>query len=259
MTQDLLLSNTSIVVTRPRHQSGPFCDKLRELGANPIAVPCIEIEEHSEQISFNPDEIDLVIFVSPNAVEYGYRVLPNLSKMAESCQFSAIGPTTTEALHLHGVEHVLSSKTTPDSEGLLALPEFKSLHGKSVLIFKGVGGRTYLRDSLIQRGAKLYSLDEYKRSIPKKVAPGSLEARIDLILFTSSEIVENFLAITPKELQKSLLHCQTIVGHPRIAEKVSSLGFEKLPIMATSPADRDMLATIKLWAQRMENNNEHKG
>ena len=250
MTQDLLLSNTSIVVTRPSHQSGPFCDKLRELGAEPIAFPCIEIEEHSDPISFSPNEIDLVIFVSPNAVEYGYRALPDLPMMAQSCQFFAVGPATTESLHLHGVEHVLSPTTTPDSEGLLAIEELKELQGKSVLVIKGVGGRPYLKDCLIQRGANLYSIDVYKRALPKEVVSGHLEARIDLILFTSSEIVENFLAITPKELQESLLHCQTIVGHPRIAEKVSSLGFEKLPIIATSPADRDMLATIKIWAQK---------
>lgn len=250
MVQELPLSNVSIVVTRPSRQSKPFCDNLREQGANPIALPCIEIQPLSHNLSIDSGKIDLAIFISPNAVEYGYSALSDLGEKAASCQIAAVGPATTEALYHHGVEHVLFSRTSTDSEGLLEIPELQALDGKSVLIIKGVGGRSYLRDCLIQRGANLYSADVYKRAVPKQETAAILETKIDLILFTSSEIVENFLVITPKDLQKSLLSCQTIVGHPRIAEKVSSLGFKKLPIIATSPADREMLAAIKLWAQK---------
>ena len=250
MVQSLLLSHVSIVVTRPKRQSDPFCDKLRELGATPIAFPCIEIQPLTPPDNIGMQTLDFAIFTSPNAVEYGFHHFSKLGELAKSSKIAAVGPATAEALLSRGIENVLCSPTTADSEGLLEIPEFQALQGKSLLIIKGVAGRRYLRDCLEQRGANLTSVDVYERILPNHVEIACLGAKIDLILFTSSEIVENFLAITPKDLQKSLLNCQTIVGHPRIAEKVSSLGFKKLPIIATSPADREMLATIKLWAQK---------
>ena len=250
MAQNLPLSNISIVVTRPSRQSDSFCQKLHQLGASPIAFPCIDIIPIENQTQIDTSDLDFVIFVSPNAVVHGLNLIPDPGELSTYCKFAAVGPSTAESLINRGVDHVLCSTSTTDSEGLLDLPEFQSLEGKSVLIIKGSGGRTLLKNTLIKRGAKMLTVDTYERALPKVVDTDNLRTKIDLILFTSSEIAENFLAITPKDLQKSLLNCQVIAGHQRIAEKVSTLGFEKLPIIAASPADREMLATIKLWAQK---------
>ncbi len=250
MDQSLPLSNVSIVVTRPRRQSEPFCKKLRQLGASPISIPCIEVTSLSHQCDIDTNSFDFAIFISPNAVEFGYKSFLDLGEITEFCKIAAVGPSTAEALLNCGVENVLCSSTAADSEGLLEIPELQTLSGKSIKIIKGVGGRHYLKDTLVERGANVTSIDVYERKLPRSVPASAFRSKIDLILFTSSEIVENFLAITPLDLQKSLLNCQIIVGHPRIAEKVTSLGFKKLPIIAASPADREMLATIKLWAQK---------
>ena len=250
MEQNLLLSNVSIVVTRPAKQNKAMCFKIEQLGASPISFPCIEIIPQDCAISpSNP--INLAIFISPNAVEYGLPLFQALDKnLTANCQFVAVGTTTAQALNAQGLENVLSPKNSPDSESLLKLPELVDIENKSVLIIKGTGGRTLIKETLINRGASVHILDAYERAIPRTVDIHELNSKIDLILFTSNESAQNFLALIPDFLQKSLLNCQTIVGHPRIAEKVTSLGFKNLPIIATSPSDRDMLSAVKKWAHK---------
>ena len=193
----------------------------------------------------------MVIFISPNAVEYGLEVYKDLdSTLTKNCKVAAIGTATAQALEKQGINSVLTPKESPDSEGFLRLPELEELPLKTILIIKGVGGRTLLQETLSHRGMDVFTLDTYERILPDSANIQALSEKIDLILFTSNEIVQNFLALIPESLQKSLLNCQTIVGHPRIAEKVTSLGFKNLPIIATSPADGDMLSAITQWVDK---------
>ena len=254
MEQNLPLSNTSIVVTRPSLQCKNICNQLSSLGATPIPFPCIEINPTSNLdisgIDSALSNCELIIFISTNAVQFGFKIRPNLLKEVPAlCQFAAIGASTAQALYEHGISHVVSPSDGFDSEQLLKLPELQNLKQKSVLIIKGKDGRNVLRQSLENSGAKVHSIDVYQRSLPKSVNLDAINTKIDLLLFTSSETANNFLELTPESLQNTLLSCQTVVGHKRIAEKVTSLGFKKLPIIAATPSDTDMLAAINLWAQ----------
>ena len=252
MEDELALNNVSIVVTRPVKQNKALCSQLLALGATPIAFPCIEInpiENVQSEFSKLSGQLGMAIFISTNAVEFGLKALPELKKLlSQNCQIAAVGASTGQALREHGIDKVITPSTTPDSEELLKMAELQAVKQQSVLIVKGVGGRTLLQRTLENRGAQVYSMDVYERTLPKSVNIDLLSSKIDLILFTSNECVDNFLALTPKSLQKSLLSCHTIVGHPRIAEKVTSLGFENLPIIAATPSDTEMLAAIQKWA-----------
>jgi uroporphyrinogen-III synthase len=252
--QKLPLSNTSIVVTRPSHQNKRLCSELISLGANPIAFPCIEINSLS---NFDKPALDtllshceLIIFVSTNAVQHGLKAIPKLTeKIPTTCIFAAVGASTAQALTNNTIGQVLTPTNNFDSEELLKLSELQNVDQKSVLIIKGQGGRTLLHETLEKRGAIIHSIDVYQRTLPKSVNLDALNTKIDLLLFTSSETVKNFLALTPKSLQNTLFDCQTLVGHIRIADKVTSLGFKKLPIIAATPSDTDMLIAINQWAQ----------
>lgn len=259
MEQKLPLSKTSIVVTRPKQQNKHICSDLASLGANAIAFPCIEIKPLSDfdklVVDTQLSHCELIIFISTNAVQFGFEALPDLAKkIPASCQFAAVGASTAQALHNHGIQQVLTPLDNFDSEALLKLPELQNVKQKSVLIIKGQGGRALLHAMLENKGANTHSVDVYQRTLPKSVNLDALNAKIDLLLFTSSEAVKNFLVLTPESLQSILLDCQTIVGHTRIAEKVTALGFKKLPIVAATPSDTDMLAAINLWAQHIDHN-----
>ena len=152
---------------------------------------------------------------------------------------------------------MLTPERNYDSESLLALTEMNAVAEKVIIIIKGEGGRSLLFDQLSQRGAQVYTLDVYRRTIPSDCDYDILSGRIDAILFTSNESVENMLKVVPTSLHKKLFASQPIVGHQRIATKVTSLGFKKLPIIADNPSDADMLAAAQDWVIRMEKNNEH--
>lgn len=253
MEEKLPLSKTSIVVTRPNTQNQTICSELTALGANPIAFPCIEINSYNNfnKLMLNKmlPNCQLVIFISTNAVQFGFKAFPNLiEQVANSCQFVAVGAATSQALNDQGIKQVLTPEDNFDSEELLKLPALQNVDQTSVLLIKGKGGRALISQTLENRGASVQSIDVYQRTLPKSVNLDALNTKIDLILFTSSESVNNFLALTPKTLQSTLLCCQTIVGHVRIAEKVTALGFKKLPIIAATPSDTDMLAAINQWS-----------
>ena len=255
MSQKLPLSKTSIVVTRPSHQNNILCSTLASQGATPITFPCIEICPLGkiDTVSFAARlaNCELIIFISPNAVKYVLDTLPNLAEIiSSSCKLAAVGESTAQTLLSRGIDQVLTPSQQADSEALLKLPELQNVTEKSVLIIKGQGGRALLSETLENRGANVHSIDVYQRTLPKTVNLDALNVKIDLLLFTSSESVINFLALTPKSLHSTLLNCQTLVGHPRIADKVSSLGFKKLPIIAATPSDTDMLAAINQWVNK---------
>ena len=259
------LRGLSVVITRPTSQSDFLYQRITELGAKPILFPCIEIVQLQcrraiEALPINLDDIDMFIFVSRNAVQFSFAQIPRLAELPSQQKiFAAVGTATAITLRENGVSQVLTPQHDFDSEALLALPELNALKNKTVLIIKGALGRTQLFDTLITRGAQVYTLDVYERQPPINSDFAKLEDPIDVILFTSSESVENMLQLVPTHLHEHLLQSQTITGHDRIATKVTSLGFEKLPIIATNPSDAEMLAALLKWAHKTENDNDNKG
>ena len=253
------------MVTRPLAQATALLQQLNELGATPIVFPCIEIiaVDCTNELAALPvelNQIDLFIFISSNAVQHAFAQIPHIHQPATpNTAFASIGQATAQKLHELGVAQVIAPDQGFDSESLLALPTMSNLRDKTVLIVKGAGGRTKLIDTLRSRGAAAYSLDVYRRQIPTEVNLEALQSTADVILFSSSESVENMLKIIPVHQHQRVLHSQTITGHARIAAKVTSLGFEKLPIIAANPSDQAMLTALRGWENRTENHNEQQG
>ena len=259
------LQGTSVVVTRPREQAGLLARQLINLGATPKVFPCIDIEavDCTSALAALPidlGQVDQCIFVSRNAVQHGFAQIPQLHRLAmDQALFASTGLATAQSLHEYGVTRVISPKQDFDSSSLLRLAPMHDVHGKSILIVKGIGGRTELMETLQKRGAKVFTLDVYRRCLPSQINLETLQPAPDCILFSSSESVENMLKIIPTDQHPIVLRSQTIVGHARIGAKVTSLGFEKLPIIAANPADQAMLAALIGWANRTENHNEQSG
>lgn len=246
----------SIVITRPAEQNLALQKQLSSLGANCFSFPCIEIEPlalSQDDLPCSLEDIDLLIFISPNAARIAFTLFPKLSTSGlNQCLFAAVGNSTATVLAKLGAEKIITPATSQDSAGLLAVPELQDIQNRNVLIIKGVGGKLDLYNILAKRGTRVFTIDVYQRSLPEKTAI-PFSKQVDLLLFTSGESVENFLQLIPDYYRNPMLNCQTIVGHPNIGAKVSSLGFKKLPIIASSPSDRDMLSCIETWARRLEN------
>ena len=149
------LAGLGILITRPARQAGGFAQKVAVLGGTPVIFPAIVILPPSDPAPLarahaGLPEYNFAIFISANAVEYG---APDPGKWPAALVAFAPGPGTAEALAAVGIGGALIPATTFDSEGLLALPELASVHGKRVLIFRGDGGREHLGETLRARGA----------------------------------------------------------------------------------------------------------
>lgn len=252
------LQGRNVLVTRPLEQNLILADKLRGLGAFPITLPCIEIKATDlpaelNKLSLDIQTIDIVIFISINAVRFSMLETTEFSTLLpSSVQFAAIGKGSGEPLAEAGITKVILPRRQFDSEGLLLLDEFQQVKDKKILIIKGMGGRDELYQSLSRRGAKVDHLDVYERQVPQHINQSTLEQTIHVSLFSSSESVDNILSITPESFHTALFNSQVIAGHQRIAAKVTSLGFNKLPIIADNPSDAAMLAALVHWTNTTE-------
>jgi uroporphyrinogen-III synthase len=242
------LSGIGIAITRPIDQAKKLAALISEAGGTPILFPLIEItplKDYSEFESVISDieTYDWAIFISSNAVQNG---MPRLIKQGipKNLKFAAIGPVTASELQSFGVKNVLSPKDRFDSESLLALPEMQALKNKKVMIFRGVGGRDVLADSLILRGAQVTFAECYQRTNPQTncdlLAQLWRDKKLHAIVVTSSEAMRHLLDLAGGA--DWLRNVTLFVNHPRIAELPLQLCL-KVQI-ADAPGDEAMLKSI---------------
>lgn len=253
------LKTTTVLVTRPAHQAGPFIQQLEDAGFAAIPFPVIEICEVSNpdrlQIQLNSLEtFNILIFISVNAVEHALRFI-NPSKLPAGLQIAAIGKRTAQALTDHGFSVSFQPETGYNSESLLALKAFQrsQIEQQSILIVRGEGGREYLADTLRSRGARVDYAEVYRRCRPTIDPEPVLELwaqnGIQIVTVTSNEALKNLYHIVGPEGQVHLCKTPIVVPSQRGVELAQTLGFSSSILQAASATDADMLDTIKNWYQ----------
>ena len=168
------MQNCHILITRPEPENTISCERLKSLGAHPIALPMLEIkaingvEEKAvirSQI-FNIDEFNYVIFVSKNAARLACDWLDACWPMLPvGINWIGIGQGTTQTLLDEGVPALSNPGNT--TEALLNWLKPVKMTGQKILIVRGLGGRTELGDKLKEKGAKISYLSLYERKKPK--------------------------------------------------------------------------------------------
>lgn len=246
------LAGRGVLVTRPARQAEGFARKLAALGADPVVWPAIVIEPPADREPLSRaharlESYDLAFFVSANAAEFG---APAAGRWPPSLAAYAPGPGTVEALAAVGVAGAKCPATSFDSEGLLALPELLDVRGRRAIVFRGEGGREALAETLAARGAHVDSVSCYRRSAPATSAQGLVEAlaagKVQAITLTSSEGAQNLVRAVGAAGLSSLARLPAFVPHPRIAERVRSLG---LDARLTAGGDAGLVAGLLDWAR----------
>ncbi len=244
------LARIGVIVTRPARQAAGLAQQLAVLGATPIIFPAIAILPPADRTALDAahaalSQYDLAIFVSANAAEYG---VPAAGRWPSGLPAFAPGPGTATALIAAGLVDVRIPATTYDSEGLLALPEFADVTGRRVVIFRGDGGREVLGDTLRTRGATVDHVGCYRRTAPRGGADALVEVlrdgRAQALTLTSSEGLDNLLALLDADALRRLRELPTFVPHPRIAESARAKGFRAI---ATEGADAGLIGGLLEW------------
>ena len=242
------LTGLCIAITRPIDQAKKLSALIEQSGGTPIFFPLIEIMPLKDYSQFETviSEIghyDWAIFISSNAVQNG---MPRVLKhgMPANLKFAAIGPVTAAELNTFGIKQVLTPIERFDSDALLALPEMHAMQGKKVVLFRGIGGRDVLADTLKLRGAQVTFAECYQRTNPQTncdlLAKLYHEKKLHAIVVTSSEAMRYLIDLAGDS--NWLNQVTLFVNHARVAELPISLNLNIY--IASLPGDDGMFKCI---------------
>ncbi|WP_018413075.1 uroporphyrinogen-III synthase [Methyloversatilis thermotolerans] len=249
MTPAGVLDGLWILVSRPRAQAASLSAAILAEGGQPLAFPLIDIEPpaHSDELKAAMDELDgaaLAIFVSGNAVSYALDYILGRRGWPPSLAAATVGEQSAAALRARGLPGVIVPQGRFDSEALLALPELSDerVAGRTVLVFRGDGGRELMVDTLRARGARVVPVTCYRRVPPADGAPlcrALAQGRLHALTVTSSEAVRNLCHLPGLDCLDALRALPVFAPHARIAEQARAAGFSC--VIETDPADAGLM------------------
>ena len=256
----LPLFGKRIVTTRTRGQSGVLSQALRELGAEAIEVPAIEIRDPQswqpmDQAISRLEEFDYLVFTSANAVRKFLGRLPECGRDVrdlKGLRIGAIGPGTAAELAATGIRVDFLPKDYV-AEGLLECLKGDEVRGKAFLIPRAKVARDVLPRSLEERGARVEVVEAYE-TVQPDFAPGELERLLtpapDAVTFTSSSTVTNFIKlIESRGLRKVLDHVAIASIGPITSQTVRKHGLE-VSVEATQSTIAGLVQALQDYFRR---------
>ena len=250
--RDRPLTGRNIVITRPERQAGELAAMIREAGGTATLFPVVEIHDVEDlkpllDIVARLDEVDLAVFISPNAVMKAMNLITGRRALPRGLRYAAIGRASVKELARFGATEVIAPARRFDSEALLEMPELQQMTGRRVVIFRGDGGRELLGDTLKARGAQVEYAECYRRGRPTLDTAPLLKAwarnELDAITVTSREGLHNLYEMIGGPARQSLRKTPVFVPHPRIAELARELGLTR--VIVTEPADDGLFRGLK--------------
>lgn len=200
------LFGKGVMITRPEKQADDLAQLLIKEGANPIHFPTIKIVpppdwRNLDKAIKNIDTYDWLIFTSANGVAFFFERLfakKNDIRDLKGVKICCIGPATAKQIEDKGIKvDLIPAKFI--SEGILKSFSRTNLKGKKILIARAAKARDVLPEGLKKLGAQVDVVTAYKtiRSGKKKKELEELfrENQVDVITFTSSSTVHNFIKI----------------------------------------------------------------
>jgi uroporphyrinogen-III synthase len=195
------LHGKRIAVTRAEEQASGLIERLRALGAEPVACPAIAIVAPADFAPLDAaiarlDAYDWLIVTSANGAHALLDRMAGLGKSVTALAhlaIGAIGPATASALAQRGL-HASFIPTAYVAEAILA--EIGDMAGRRILLPRADIAREALAVGLREKGATVDEIAAY-RTVP---GPGAREladllraGSPDAITFTSSSTVRYLL------------------------------------------------------------------
>lgn len=246
------LAGRTVLVTRPRHQAAALERAIEDAGGRAYLFPALDVEavpipELGAALE-SALRADILIFISPNAAQFGIAAFSAAGGMPPHASVFAVGPGTARALAAAGVADVVTPDGQ-DSEALLALPALAGVAGRRAVIVRGVGGRPLLAETLRARGAEVAFLECYRRVRPAGDA-APLVARwrcggIDAVTVTSAETLHNLAALVGEDGRPLLLATPLFAPHEKIADAARRFGVS--PVVVTAGGDAGLVAGLINW------------
>jgi uroporphyrinogen-III synthase len=231
-----------LLVTRPEPQASAWARQLCDLGIDALALPLIAITGPADPAPVQAlwrqlAQARLLMFVSPSAVEWFFRLRPADAIWPPGTLAAAPGPGTARF----------------DSETLWPLLHPLDWHGQAVWVISGgdrqdAKGRSWLSEQLRGRGATVTALLAYQRRAARwdaaqqaLAATAIQQPHVYRWLFSSSEAIEHLTdTLVPGQ---SWQHATALATHPRIAERAQQAGFGR--VVQTRPTPEAVASTLR--------------
>ena len=202
------LHGVSVLVPRTRRQAGEVSQRLRALGAEPVEAPTITIEPAGDAEALRTavaaladGAYDWALFPSTNSVEAVWAAVEELgldARLFARVSIAAVGAGTAAALRQRGLRaDVLPQRST--SEDLArTLVETVTTPARALLPRADIA-TPGLAQTLRGAGWTVDDVEAY-RTVPTDGLPPDVVARlaageIDVLAFTSSSTVRNFVSL----------------------------------------------------------------
>lgn len=240
--EDKPLFGKTIVNCRPTTQSHGFSKKLRELGANVVEFPAIEISEPDdpadlEQALAHVSDYDWIVFTSANGVNAFFSRLAGDARMLARAKVAAIGPETAKSLHYRGIKPDVVPQAFRAESLFEAMKDHASstghsLYGASVLIARAQEARKTLPTLLRQAGANVDVVAAYKCIAPKCSEIDDLASMLEAgavfgIAFTSPSTARNMATMLGTRMHLLERAALFAIG-PITGSAIRGLGFENV-------------------------------
>ncbi len=233
------LFGRTVLITRPKHQSDDVAIRLRNLGANVLRQPAIEIGPPADWAAIDAaikrlPEFDWLVFSSSNGVEFFLGRILSLGhdmRRLANLRLAAIGPGTAATL----AEFHIHADLQPDSHRAESLAESlePQVRGKKVLLVRASRGREVLAEMLIAAGATVEQAVAYEsndvKTAREDIAHELAAGRIDITIVTSSAIARSLVRLFGDDLAKTRL----AVISPLTASALTELGFSPAIVAET--------------------------
>ncbi|GAF51709.1 uroporphyrinogen-III synthase [Psychrobacter sp. JCM 18900] len=195
-----LLLPQVVINTRPVERAAPLTQYLQAAGLTVVDMPMLTLRPRPTtdldialMHQWMAGEYKALVIVSPTAAasglavwqsldhkykEHEYKVEDSTDKYAQSSleglslpsPLVAVGEATAaefSQVRIDTTNYQILQPETANDEGMLAMPEIDSLQaGDKLLIWRGLGGRRLLVDTLQARGVHIDSIAWYERTMP---------------------------------------------------------------------------------------------
>jgi uroporphyrinogen III methyltransferase/synthase len=209
--EDRPLFGKSIVVTRSRTQASDLVAEIAAAGAVPVEFPTIKVMQPADGYEALDAAIarlrgdagpafDWAVFTSVNGVEKFFERLNRDGDVRDlrGVKLGAIGPATAAALEQHGL-HLDFVPAEYRAEAVLEGLLERGAGGSRVLIPRAQEAREVLPEKLAEAGAQVEVVAAYETVLDDsgvdEMKDMLLRGEIDIITYTSSSTVKNFVKL----------------------------------------------------------------
>ncbi len=232
------LFGKTVVVTRAREQASDLVKALTDLGANCLEFPTIQVGPPDSWSALDAaldclSSYEWVVFTSVNGVKFFFERLfargLDIRAMGH-IRTASIGPVTAQHLRRFG----LNSDIIPESyraESVVGAFKTESIKGSKILLPRAKEARQVLPIELSKMGAIVDEVTVYCTQQVLGHADALIQIledrQVDLVTFTSSSTVSNFMALLPSDRAGDLLKDVTLASiGPITTNTAVELGLE---------------------------------